>query len=449
MNVLILGAGDLGSYLAQVLSREEHCVVLADHDPARLDYLSKSMDVATVLCRASNWRMLQSLLRSSCDYFIAMTGSDETNLAVCTLAKNLGYKTTICRIEETGYLNRTVLDFARLFSVDHFVGTEILSAQQLLQKVFSLGEHQQEQFSYGAIHMKTIKIPSSFAHAGVPIRELPLPQELIIGLIWRQEGKEPGILFPHGSDVLLAEDRVILVGEAKAMLGLERFFSLPYKLLQRAVIVGGTDVSAHLAMALEELGVHVKIIEKEGKRCKELAKALPDATILHHEGSDFPFLIAENVERSDIFIAATHQDAENLLIASVGKKAGAPHVLSLISDLSVSTIFKEARIEYAVSGKVDMTHQILAIIHGKNFLSISSVFDDQARVIELKVSENAQLIGIPLRDLAASLPEDLLICVIANKGQVMVGRGNRMLSPGDTVIVMTSPRTIHELEHLF
>lgn len=449
MNVLILGAGKMGSYLASLLSKEEHSVILADQDASTLEGLEKGLDVATARFSASDWRILEDLMGSASDFFIAMTGDDATNLAACTLAKNLGYKTTICRIKETGYLNRSLLDFSRLFYVDHFIAADVLSSQQLLQTMLSPGEKLHEQFAHGSIHMKTITIPKNWPHTKTAIKHLRLPEELIIGLILRNLSGKPTIIFPHGQDCLMPEDQITVIGEASCMLHLEKVFSLPKKRFKKVVMIGGSDIAVHLAISLQNLGLEVKIVEKNEERCAHLAQVLPKATIMHHDGSDLPFLIAEQVEQADAFVATTHRDESNLYIASMGQKAGAPYVISLISDLSVASLFQERGMRYALSGKINMANQILAIIHGKNILSISSVVDDHARVVELKVSSDSGLIGVPLEDLAAYLPKDLLICIIESKGKVMIGKGSCILSAGDTVILITSPRTVHELEHLF
>lgn len=448
MNVLILGAGEVGTYLANILSKEEHRVILVDKDLIRLEKLAKDIDVATVFSHASNWRLFKDLMGTSPDFFIAMTGSDETNLAACLMAKNLGYKKTICRITETGYLDCSELDFSRLFFVDHFLATEILSAQQILRSLLSPMDRLSEHFSHGNVELKTLLVPKSWKKSSICIKDLQLPKEMIIGLIWRKNREKP-FIFPHGNDVLNPLDQITVVGESSVMKDIHELFSIPSSNLQSAVIVGGSNAAVHLAGALLNLDIRVKMIEKEAEKCEKLAEFLSKATIIHHDGSDLSFLLSEKVCEADAFITAMHYDEKNLLVGAIGKQAGAKQVISLISDMSIAPVFQGLGIDYALSGKTHMTNQILSIIHGKNIVSISSIFDDHARVIELKVSENSRLIGVPIKELSAYLPSDLLICVIESKGQVMIGKGDRILSPNDTVILITSPRHIHELEHLF
>jgi len=456
MNIIILGAGEIGSHVASMLSKEEHNVVLIDKDVKRLEKLSREIDVATLPGHASDWQLFAQLIENAPDFFIAMTGNDETNLTACVIAKNLGYPQTICRVAEIGYLNRSRLDFGRLFFVDHFIGAEVMAAHEILKSLISPSDLLTEDFAHGAIQMRTIVIPTDWDKSDIPIKELNLPEEFIIGLIQRKqknikegELKEDQYIFPHGEDTLHPCDFVTVIGESNVMFNLHKIFNIPHKNIETAVIVGGSDVCVHLTYILEKLGVHVKIIEREERRCERLAELLPKATVINHEGRDLNFLLSEKVQNAEAFITTMHEDEENLLIASIGKEAGCEKVISLISDSSLAPVLKKLNISYAISEKVNISNRILSIVHAQNILSISSIADDHANVIEIKISADSQLIGIPLADLTTYLPKDLLICVIENKGRVMVGKGNRILSPNDTIILITSPTHIHELQHLF
>ncbi len=453
MNILILGAGAMGSYLASALSKEEHHVILADQEINRLDRTAKTMDVATVYCAASNWPLIQDLQGTSPDFFIAMTGSDEANLASCHMAKNLGYKTTICRITERSYLDRSTLDFSRLFSVDRFIAAEVLCAEAMVSRLLAPTDKLQKSFHNGAVQMKSFLIPKNWKQQDIPLKKLSLPEEMVIGLILRKKqtatGEEKIFIFPHGDDVLLPEDEVVVIAARNHMPLIQEFFFLPLLRLKHVMIIGGSSVGMHVAKLLEEIGAKVKIVEIEEKRCEVLANIFPEATILHHDGSDASFLLEEKLAQTDACITAMQSDEKNLLVASIAKKAGAKNVLSTVYDPSRKDVFQELGIHYALSGPVLAANQILSIIHGNTVRSISSIFDDEARVVEMKVSKDSVLIGVPIADLKAYLPNDLLICVIESKGALMIGKGDRILSPGDNVILLTTPRSIHELEHLF
>jgi len=456
MNIVILGAGDIGCHVASILSKEEHNVVLVDQDVKLLGKVSQQIDVATIPGRASDWRLFENLLENAPDFFMALTGNDEVNLTACTIAKNLGYPQTICRISEVGYLNRLRLDFGRLFFVDHFIGAEMMAAHEILKSLISPTDLLTEDFAHGAIQMRTIAITDKWDKKNAPLKDLRLPEEMIVCLIQRKksEGSENEIqedqyIFPHGDDHVLPGDFITVIGEASLMFKIHDIFKTKNENLKSSVIIGGTSVSQHLAEILQKLGVKVKLIEKDEKKCDALAELLPNTTVINHDGRDLGFLLSEKVQDSDAFITVLHEDEKNLMLASIGKEAGCKKVVSLISNPSLAPILKKLNINYAFSEKVTISNRVLSIVHAESILSISSIADDHANVIEMKISPDSGLIGIPIAELKTYLPEDLLICIIENKGRVMIGKGKRILSPNDTIILITSPTHIHELQHLF
>ncbi len=449
MNIVILGAGDTAAYLAAVLSQEEHSVIVIDKDGKKLDRLSKEADISTKTILGSEWKVLDLLTESNPDFFLALTETDETNLTACLLAKNLGYPNTICRISQMDYLEKGKLDFGRLFYVDYFIGAETIAAQEIVKMLISAGDLLTEDFAHGAVQLRSIQIPENWNRASTLIQDLQFPEEFIIGLIRREERGKKTVLFPHGNDVILPKDIVTVVGKSSSMGLIHQFFGIEEKTISSCTIAGGSSVAIHLAHLLQELGISIKIIEKEESICSFLADLFPEATIINHDSKDLEFLKSEKIASSPAFIALTHHDEENLFIASVAKEAGCKRVISLISDTSLVPVLEKLEVSFASSAKMHIANRILSIIHSKTILSLSSLFDEETKVVEMKVSPESQLIGLPLSDLSSYLPKDLIIAIIENRGKVMIGKGDRILSPNDIVILITKKEHIHDLKHLF
>lgn len=453
MNIVILGAGNLGSYVAAILTEEEHNVTLIDQDSKTLEKISREIDIATIQGHGADWKLLEDLIETEPDLFIAMTGHDETNLVTCSMAKNIGFPKTIARVQEIGYLSRSRFDFGRLFFVDHFIAAEVLAAHDILKSVISEGDISVENFAHGAIQMRTITIPESWNRPNSPISELMLPEEMVIGIIRRkiivEKEEKDQIIFPHGEDHILPGDEVTIIGESKVMYNLHETFGTSKIVLKSIVIIGGSNVTLHLSRVLEKQNIAVRIIEKNDKRCERLADLLPQSTIINNDGRNLSFLISEKVKDADYFITCTTNDETNLLTAALGKQAGCDKVIALISDDGLGPVLRQLNITSSVSERVNIANRILSIVHEETIISIGSLCDNRARVLEIKVSPDSELVGIPISDLSVHLPKDLIIAVIESKGKVMIGKGNRILSPSDTVIVISSPKHLQELQHLF
>ena len=342
MNIVILGAGEIGSYLAKLLSQEEHNVILIDKDETILEKIQRETDISTVKGFGTSWKTFDNLLENKPDLFIAMTGNDETNLVACSIAKNLGYPKSVARIKEISILAKSRIDFSKLFYVDHFIGVELITAHDILKNILHPGHLAIENFAHGTIQMRTIAITDTWKKEEIPLMKLNLPEEIIIGLIKRRKKVEitdphemdEEIIFPHGTDTILPGDEITIIGDTKIMYDIDKYFDTPKEKIDSATIVGGTSICVFLAKILHRQNIAVKIIEKDEKRCFELSNILPNATIFNQNGKNIEFLLSENINETGAFIACTHRDENNLLISLVGKQAKCKKIITIFSDIA-------------------------------------------------------------------------------------------------------------------
>lgn len=446
MNVVILGAGKIGSYAASALAEEEHNVILIDKDEKALDRVGRESDVARIQSECSA-KLLFELLEQKPNLFFAATGDDETNLTFCSIAKNLGYPKTVCRVQKREYINNLKLDFGRLFFVDYFLGPEVLAAQDLCKVLVHSKDLAVEHFAHGAIQMRTIQIPDRWDKGGTPISQLQLPDELIAGLIRRRMANGDSVLIPHGSDHILPGDEVTVVGEAKVMHHLHEIFHSPKTETHSVVIVGGSSVAVHLTHYLCQQKIHVRIIEKSIARCEELAEMLPHATIINRDGRDPELLRSERVQDADAFVSCTHFDETNLMISALAKEVGCQKSIAMITNGQILPLLEKLGVLPALSPRVNVANRILSILDEETTLTVASLSCDAAKIVEMRVAPTSKAVGIPISDL--DLPKGLLIAVIESRGRVMIGRGSRVLCPEDIVIAICHPIQIPKLQQLF
>lgn len=449
MNIVIVGAGGTGQYLANLLSQEKHNVIVIDHDKRKLEQLSLTIDVATRVGSAGDWQLLDDILEQSPDLLIAVTDDDDANLVACSLAKQLGYPSTIARVHDNRYLNRTRLDFGRVFDVDYFICPELLAANEILKYILSQGSLVIETFVHGAVQLRTFKIPTNWSKGNIPLSRLGLPGEVIAGLIYRYAEKKNELIFPHGSDYLLPGDEVTFVGETDVIEELPKFFGIKQKQIQSVVIAGGSSTAYHLAKLLEKKPINVKIIEKDYERAVYLAEHLPHATVVNHDALDMHFLRSEKVEQADLFASCTIHDDTNVFMSLLAKELGCDHVLMILGNIAHLPILQKSGIAHSISPIACATSRILSHVFTGTVNTLVSLYENQAEVVEITVSSDSKIAGIPLVDLGPLLPKDLLIAMIQNRGRIMIAHGSRILSPGDTVILITNPKHLPELEKIF
>jgi len=449
MNIVILGAGIIGSYLARTLSQEEHNVVVIDRDPKALERLSRSADIATRLGSGTDWKLLEELTEISPELFIALSSDDETNLAACAIAKNLGFPKTVARIRKNCFLDHRRLDFGRLFFVDHILGTEMIVAHDIFKCIINPGNFAVENFAHGAVQMRTVVIPDHFSQAGKPLAQIHLDDKLLVGLIRRKiSGGKEEIIFPRGQDLLLPGDEATLIGDTRVMHHLHEIFAVPKKIVQSAVVVGGAGTAIHVCGLLEKQKIDVKIIEPDEEKCRQLARLFPSAVVLNHDGTDLSFLQEERVQNADVIVACTPSQETNILIAALAREAGCKEVIAVVSDESFFPLLQKLQIHYTLSEQASIAQRIYAILRDDAVVSVASLYDNQAKIMEVKISSESDVVGSLISDISSALPQNFLIALIENRSGITIPKGGSVLSPGDTAIVICSPENIKDVEKI-
>lgn len=446
MNVVILGAGKIGSYVAKTLSEEEHNVLLIDQNGEFLEKAARDSDIARLHANLSA-KLLEDLLEQKPDLFFAATGDDATNLIFSSIAKNVGFPTTVCRIKAPEYVHQSKLDFKRLFFIDYFLSPEIMAAQDLCKSLVHSKDLAVDHFAHGMIQMRTIQIPEHWDKGGASISQLTLPEALMVGLIRRKTASEEMILIPHGEDHILPGDQVTIVGETKVMHQLHEVFGTSRTETRSVVLVGGSTIALHLAHYLLEQKIHVRIIEKDKARCDCLAELLPQATIIYRDGREPTLLQSERIQDADALVSCTSRDETNLMIAGMAKEMGSSKPIALITHDYILPLLDHVGVIPAISPRVHVANKILSLLDEKTTLSISSLSGDAAKLIELKIPATSKAVGVPLSNLG--LPKELLVAVIESKGNVTIGKGNQILCPEDIIIAICHPKHIPKLHHLF
>lgn len=457
MHVVIIGAGDVGRYIALILSKEQHNIILIDKNQKTLEEASINLDVATRHGSGTDWQLLDDLLEYSPSLLIALTDDDETNIVSCSIAKHLGYPRTVARVRDNRYLNRARLDFSQIFNVDYFIGPELLVAYDILKYMISPGSLAVEHFSHGAVQMRTLTIPSKWRYPHIPLSRLNLPKGMMVGLIYREGLKDHlhfgeesrQLIFPHGEDCILPGDEVTFIGETDVITDVHRFFGISQKKIQSVAIVGGSRTSINLAKLMQHQEIDVRIIEKDYATCCTLANLLPQSIILNNNATDLDFLLSEKIGSSDVFVACTRRDEVNILSGMLAKQAECENVVLMLANTSYTSMVTHLGLNHTVSPRISAANHILSQVLSGKVTSLVTLYENQAEIMEVNVSINSKIAGIQLSELGRILPRDFLICMIQNRGRIMVAQGNRVISPGDTVIVITNPKHVNEIERIF
>ncbi len=439
MRSIVLGAGRFGQSIAISLCENGHSVTLVDRDEDKLKACQARMDIAIEQGFAQDPRLLAKLLQEPTDFLLALTDDPNTNLVASAMAKMRANPTTIARLSECYFLDEK-LDVARIFHVDYAVVPEILAQEQIAKIVFHHGLNS-ESFFHGNAVLRTFEIPKNCPLIGKSLSQINTQNSgFMIGLIARKKGKEQEIIFPHGNDSILQNDEITIIADANQITKVLQSFGLTHKMPKSVLIVGGTKTSITLARFLQKKKLSVRLVIPSYTEAHDVAKELEGVVVLYQPNMNYDFFQSEQIGKVDAFIACGDIEENNLAQSMYAKELGCEKVIALISDPISISLAKEQGIHHIISSKALSNDRILALTKGDKISAYFTLYDRRCELIELRVSHDSPIAGIPLSILGPKLPPDMLIAVIYDRGRFFIAQGSHILAPKNDIIVLSSPK---------
>ncbi len=453
MYIAIVGAGAAGFYIASLLSREKHEIVVIEQDEEAAGQVRRELDAGVVVGNAVIPRILWQAEVQRADLLVAVTGVDETNMITCFMAKELGVKKTIARIrnpEYAGYLlvggrspyaTRKIVR-PRSLGVDLFVNPEIEAAREIVSILSGLYVTPMEEFADGRVQLREFRAGSA-AVVEKRLSEIPFPRPCVVVMLGR--GDDIGVPSPDTS--VQKGDRLYLLAARKDMDQLGAIFEVPRRSPRTVVIFGGGTVGFHVAEALEKRGVQVKLIEKSVARSQEISSRLKRTVVIQGGRPDRELLLGEGVSHSDAFVAATGDESLNILAGLVAKDVGVSRTIVVVDEPEYIPLAEAIGVDVAMSPLLLCGSRIAHyILHG-GAVSVALLGKEDAQVIEFVVGPNARISKQAIGEL--QWPKRAVLGAVVRGDAVLAPTSSMTIEPGDTVIVAAMIDAIPGVERLF
>lgn len=444
MNVVIVGAGEVGTSIAASLA-SSHDVVVIDVDPDRTEELKYEHDVLTVTGDGTASAIQETANVSDADMFIACTDNDRANLVACGTSKTLGDAFTIARVKNTEYL-RTWEREQTAFGVDFMVCTNLQTAENIVRITGLPAAIDVDPFAGGLIQMAEFELPAESPVVGQTIAEADRFESLtFVGLF-----RDSEMILPRGGTDIIAGDRAVVIGSPESI---QQFAAdiapgVTPDETNEIVVLGGGEIGYQTARIFEERGMSSRLIEQDTDRARWLAENLPKTTVLEHDGTDTEFLTREHVGEADIVIAALESDEQNLLVSVLAKRIGVDRVIAVVDSPDYITLFEEIGIDVAINPRTVTAEEIIRYTYENTAENIAVLENDQAEVLELELSEDSCLVGKPIEEFADEIGGAFVIGAITRGQSLITPRGETVLQPGDHVIVLVEMAFASELASL-
>lgn len=449
MKIIIIGCGKVGFALAEELTAEKHEVTIIDSSANRLQEVEDDLDALQIVGNGSSIATLSEADVENTDLLIAVTGSDELNLLCCLIGKKLGNCQTVARVRNPMY-NRELSFIKESLGISMIINPEMAAASEIARLLRFPSAIKIDTFAKGRIELLKFRLKPEFHLDQISIAELPQKAHCDILVSGIERGEEAYI--PNGDFVLQNGDLVTIIASPKNAATFFKNIGFKTDQVKNCIIVGGGTIAIYLARLLLESKIKVVIIEKSQERCQKLAEVLPEAMIVNGDGTNKRLLLEENLENAEAFVTLTNMDEENILLALFARENSKAKLVTKVNRISFDHILDKLDLGSIIYPKYITTDYILQYTRakvnsiGSNVETLYHILDNKAEALEFIVKDNAQIVGIPLKNL--KLKSNLLIGCIHRKGEVIIPRGNDCMKVGDSVIVVTTQRGLDDIQDI-
>jgi len=445
MRIIISGAGDVGFHLAKLLAYEEHDIVIIDVSQSKLDYASSHLDVATIKGSSSSFRVLNEADVKHSDLLISVTQFEETNIATAILAKKLGVKKTVARIQNTEFLfNKNVLDLKDL-GIDEIISPESLAAREIKRLLRGSAITDSYDFDNGKLSLVGTIINEKSDLNNKSLEELNSifnNNEFInVALLRKNE-----TIIPHGRNRFQTNDHAYFITRPE---GTDRILSLSGQKrqeLKRVMVLGGSKVGFHAAKTLSKK-YKVKLLEKDRDKCFELADALRNVMVLNGDGSDVEFLTENGIDEIDVFMAVTGNSETNIISCLVAKEKNVKKTIALVENIDYIHLSQNIGIDTMINKKLIAANFIFRYIRKGDIITLTSIHGVDAEILEFFVKVDSKITNHHLKDLG--FPDNAIIGGVIRKGEGIIPHGDFLFKPKDRAVVLCKPDCIPAVEEYF
>ena len=445
---VVMGVGEVGLHLARNLSVAGHDVVVIEINADRRIRVEDELDVAVVAGNGAHVPVLEAARVADCDLFLAVSSSDEANLAASILARKLGARRTAVRVgvAEDITLHRRL--YEDVFGVDLLLSTQLLATTEILNHVLGHGTVAVEYLAQGRVQMRKILLEGDSPLVHRPLRDVALPAGSLVVAYFR--GDE--LIVPSGDDRAQAGDRALILGATDVIGAVERLVSSRTPRRKTVVLAGGGTTGRTVAAALARHGnqgrvERIKLIERDRARARELAAAFPDVEVLHGDATDLALLRAESVDQAQAFLALTGQDERNLMACLLAEELGVPQVVALVQQAETSTLWRKLGLIKVVSPRAMASRRIRDYIENDYSANIVSLRQGKAEVLERRLADESPAAGVTLAEF--NPPRGIIVGAVVRGQKVFVPSGDDRLAAGDTVVLFVRQDEMPTVNLLF
>jgi len=438
MRIVILGAGQVGSFLAKNLS-SEHEIVIIEKDKPTVERLRELLDVLIIEGDGDNPQILKEAEIDKCDIMLAVSGDDKTNILASSWSASVGVPKIIVRIRDRNYLDYPkILERPKVY----IVNPGSIMAEKIISLISSPYAWKTETLAMGKIKLLKLKVEETSPIVGKMLKDIgPAKAWIFVAL-----SKNGEIMIPTGESRLDAGDYIFALGKPDVLSKLKELFNVEDTPVKSVVIVGCGRLGLGVAKALSERGIKVKLIDSDPERALVAAEQMHNVLVFKGDATDTETLKEAGVESADYFISLTGDDEENVLSALLAKNLGAKRTTVLYTKPDYIDVIEAIGVDRAISVRLSVANEILSLLHIGGVAQVALVEEGRAEVIEVDITQKSKILGKALKDI--DFPEGSIVGIVLRHNEVVIPRGDYVPEIDDKVIIFTLPEAFKKVENI-
>lgn len=443
MKIIIAGAGEVGTHLSKLLSKEEQDIVLIDAVQEKLDWLDSNYNLMTVVGSPTSIKVLKEAGVGNADLFIAVMPYETRNITACMLASKLGAKRTVARIDNNEYLQPENKAFFKTMGVDELIYPEMLAAQEIVTALKKTWARQWFELHDGKLILVGVRLRENALIVNHKLSELTRIENFYhISAIKRNTET----IIPRGNDVIQVGDIVYFtttperINDIRILTGKEQIN------VRKVMIMGGSRIAIRTADIAPDY-IKIKLIEQDRQKSLKLVEKMRDVVIINGDGRDVDLLKEEGISEVDAFISLTDNSETNIIACLAAKGLGVPKTMAEVENITFIPTAEGLNIGTIINKKLIAASRIYQMLLDSDQSNAKCLALADAEVAELVATKDSKITKALVKDL--SLPKDMTIGGLIRNGKGMIVNGDTQILPDDHVVLFCLDTAIRKIEKLF
>lgn len=444
MKIIVAGAGEVGSHLAKMLSSEFHDIIVIDPDEENLKTIDANLDLLTIVGSATSFETLLEAKIKKADLFISVTHSEETNITAAIIAKKLGAKKTIARVDNYEFIEPENIPHFTSLGIDYLIYPERIASKEIVALMGQAEIFESVDFSEGKLSLYVLRLDENALVLNKSLIDVAREKEIDFRAVAiTRKGKT---IIPRGHDQFELNDLVYVVTSKAGIKDVMKYSGKKKIDIKNVMILGGSRIGKRTAKSLENR-FNIKLVEIDKDKSAKLADFLQNTLVINGDGRNIDLLMEEGLAKMDTFIAVTGNSETNILSCALAKKAGVKKTIAEIENIDYIDFGESLGIDTIINKKLVTASRIFKFTMTSKVETMKCLTGSDADVLEFVVKQDSKATSGEIKNI--DFPKDAIVGGIIRGQKAFIAKGSTQIEAEDRVVVFALPSAVKKLDKFF